>query len=488
MNNETNVNDESIISSSIQILSILIPVYNEQAYLARVIDRVAAAPIPAGLKKEIILVNDASTDRTSEVIDQIAQKYPDLVRVFHQPYNQGKGAAIRRAIQEMTGDLAIIQDADLEYDPEEYPIVLRPLLEGKADVVYGSRFLTREMRKVLFYHHKLGNLFLTHLSNWTTGLDLTDMETCYKAFRAAIVKTIPLRSNRFGIEPEITAKIAKRGLTVYEVPISYHGRRYSEGKKIGWKDGISAIKTILKYWIIDDCYVDSAANPGLLCRMEQSRNFTRLLVRKSEKLFGNKILEIGSGLGSISKYLPQKERLTLSDREKENYDILKSSYEGNAVVDVRLLHLENDQPDQSGDARSYDTVVLFNQLEHAEDDVQTLKNAAEYLDPEGKLLIVVPKESIWCPLGQYGNYKRRYGKKMLIQKLTDAGLVPITIQKFNALGAFLWRWNRIRMRPSGKPFGKISLKFFDVFVNWFDLFRFFLPCANFYVVAEKKKK
>ncbi len=481
------MNTETRIESQIQLLSILIPVYNEQAYLARVIDRVAAAPIPAGLKKEIILVNDASTDRTPEVIDQIAKKYPELVKVFHQPFNQGKGAAIRRAIQEMTGDIVIIQDADLEYDPEEYSLVLRPILEGKADVVYGSRFLVREMRKVLFYHHKLGNLLLTHLSNWTTGLDLTDMETCYKAFRSSILKTIPLRSNRFGMEPELTAKIAKRGLSVYEVPISYHGRRYSEGKKIGWKDGVSAIKTIIKYWLIDDCYVDSADNPGLLRRMEQSRNFTRLLIRKSVKYFGNRLLEIGSGLGNISRYLPQKERLTLSDPIKGNYDILKNSYDGNAVVDVRHFNLEQDNSCPLPDQGYYDTILLFNQLEHFEDDVQALKNASNYLEDDGQILIVVPKESCWCPLKQYGGYKRRYRKKTLIQKLDQAGLQPKSIEKFNALGAFLWRWNRIRMRPAENPFGRVSLKIFDVLVGWFEYLRFLSPNANFYVIAEKKK-
>jgi len=234
-------------------LSILIPVYNEQESLARIIERVLAAPVPASLRKELVIVSDASTDGTSGILRELAQTHSEI-RTFDQPKNMGKGAAIRRAIQEMTGDYAIIQDADLEYDPADYPVILRPLVEGLADVVYGSRFAMREMRRIVHYHHKLGNLFLTHLSNFFTGLDLTDMETCYKAFKADLVKTIPLRSNRFGIEPEITAKLARRKAVFYEVPISYHGRNYSEGKKIGWKDGISAIWTILKYWIFDDSH------------------------------------------------------------------------------------------------------------------------------------------------------------------------------------------------------------------------------------------
>ena len=166
------------------VLSVLIPVYNEQAYLSLVVDRVLAAPLPEGVEKELVLVDDCSTDRSPEIIKELAQKYPNLIKAYQQPRNQGKGAAIRRAVKEMTGDYAIIQDADLEYDPNEYSLVIAPLLDGRADVVYGSRYATRETRKVLQFHHKLGNLFLTYLSNFMTGLDLTDMETCYKAFRA----------------------------------------------------------------------------------------------------------------------------------------------------------------------------------------------------------------------------------------------------------------------------------------------------------------
>jgi glycosyltransferase involved in cell wall biosynthesis len=205
--------------SDFQTLSILIPVYNEQEYLAPIVQRVLSAPIPANLRKELVIVDDASNDGTADVLRELVKIHPEI-RIFHQPKNIGKGAAIRRAVQEMTGDFAIIQDADLEYDPNDYPVILRPLVEGLADVVYGSRFATREMRRIVHYHHKLGNLFLTHLSNFVTGLDLTDMETCYKAFKADLIKTIPIRSNRFGIEPELTAKFARRKAVIYEVPIS----------------------------------------------------------------------------------------------------------------------------------------------------------------------------------------------------------------------------------------------------------------------------
>lgn len=207
-------------------LSILIPVYNERAYLRRCVERVLAVELPMGLIKEIIIVDDASNDGTRGVVQELASRYPDNIKVLFHDVNRGKGAAVRTAIKELTGEFVIIQDADLEYDPNEYAILLQPILQGHADAVYGSRFANRAMRRVFNYHHSLGNKFLTLLSNMATGLDLTDIETCYKAFRADILKTIPIRSNRFGIEPEITAKIAKRGCIVYEVPISYRGRRF----------------------------------------------------------------------------------------------------------------------------------------------------------------------------------------------------------------------------------------------------------------------
>ncbi|MBP5233390.1 MAG: glycosyltransferase, partial [Planctomycetes bacterium] len=316
------------------VLSILMPVYNERAFLRRAVERVLAAELPRGLTKELVMVNDASTDGCERIIAEIAAANPEVVKVFHQPVNRGKGAAIQRAIAEMTGEYAIIQDADLEYDPGDYAAVLRPLLERHADVVYGSRFANREMRRVMFYHHKLGNLFLTHFSNFFTGLDLTDMETCYKAFRAEVLKTIPLRSERFGIEPEITAKVAKRGLTVYEVPISYFGRGYADGKKIGWKDGFQAIWTILKYWLIDDCFTDTAGRRHLHSYSNSRRASQALAARFAELAAGDTITEIDAGIGELSRRLPRRGRLTVAEHDPECLQILRKVFADNEFVQV----------------------------------------------------------------------------------------------------------------------------------------------------------
>ena len=225
-------------------LSIIIPVYNERATVEMLLRRVLAAPLPEGMERELVVVDDGSTDGSRDLLTQLQNELG--LRYFEQPENRGKGAALRRGFAEAEGDVVLIQDADLEYDPQEYPVLLQPILDGLADVVYGSRFLAGPHR-VLFFWHSLGNRALTTLSNMLTDLNLSDMETCYKVFRREVLDGVELRSNRFGIEPEMTARFAQRRARIYEVPISYHGRSYAEGKKIGWKDGVSAVWAIVKY-------------------------------------------------------------------------------------------------------------------------------------------------------------------------------------------------------------------------------------------------
>ena len=227
-------------------LSVVIPVYNEKKTILEIVQRIKVVDID----KEIVLVDDYSTDGTREILKNEIEK-DSLCRVFYHNKNMGKGSALRTGFSHVTGDVVVVQDADLEYDPNEYHRLLRPIAEGKADVVYGSRFIGSDERRVLFFWHSIGNRVLTLISNMFTDLNLSDMETCYKMFKTEVVKNITIKENRFGFEPEITAKIAKRKYRVYEIGISYYGRDYSEGKKIGWRDAVWALWCILKYKFVD---------------------------------------------------------------------------------------------------------------------------------------------------------------------------------------------------------------------------------------------
>jgi glycosyltransferase involved in cell wall biosynthesis len=237
----------------IQKLSILIPAYNEENTIQVILAKVNEVELPEGISKEIVIVNDCSKDRTVEKTQEFMAAHPEMdIRLFSQEVNMGKGAAINRAIKECSGDYLIVQDADLEYDPHEYNLLLKPVFMDNADVVYGSRFMGHHPHRILFFWHSIGNKFLTRLSNMMTNLNLTDMETCYKLIRTELAKKIRIRERRFGIEPEITAKLARmRPIRIYEVGISYYGRTYEEGKKIGWKDGFRAIYCIIKYRFFD---------------------------------------------------------------------------------------------------------------------------------------------------------------------------------------------------------------------------------------------
>src|ERR1043165_2012556 len=279
-------------------LSILMPVYNERTVVERCISLVMAAPLPENMERELIIVDDCSTDGSFRILERLAASYPEI-RLFRHQKNSGKGAAVRTAISKAEGDFSIIQDADLEYDPSEYPRLLQPLLDGHADAVFGSRYLAGAQTRVLPFWHSMINKFLTLVSNMFSNLKVTDMETCYKVFRTDLLKSIPIRSDRFGFEPEITMKVSKRKLRVYEVPISYHGRTYEEGKKIGWKDGAKALGVILYFWIIDDLYAETYGR-GLLNSLTGTPQYQSWITKILRPYLGDTVLEIGAGLGTLT--------------------------------------------------------------------------------------------------------------------------------------------------------------------------------------------
>jgi glycosyltransferase involved in cell wall biosynthesis len=420
-------------------LSVIIPVYNERYTVRELVRRVVAVDV----SKEIVMVDDGSTDGTTEILKSIAERYPE-VRVFQQPHNQGKGAAIRRGIQEATGEFLIVQDADLEYDPTEYPILLKPLLSGEAEVVYGSRFVAGYRRVHLFWH-AVANKGLTLLTNVLTNLNLTDMETCYKAFRTDLIKRIPLRSDRFGFEPEITMKVAKLGCRIFEVPISYHGRDYAEGKKIGPRDAVAAVWTLLKYWVISDI---GHVGQHTLARMSELGGYNRTMFELFAPRLGGRVLEIGAGAGNLSRFLLDKEAVILSDFEPEYLHLLRRRFGSYENVQIRRLDLNTfTAADLAGDR--LDSVVCLNVLEHIDDDTRVLAELYRAIEPGGVLIVLVPAHAqLYSDLDRNLGHHRRYTRELLEERFREAGFVVEKSRYFNWVGAIGWYvYGRLMQRP-----------------------------------------
>ena len=413
---------------------IVIAAYNEEATLQCCIERILRALLSHDLAREIILVDDGSTDSTWPIAQKLAAKHPEL-RIFRQLKNQGKGAAIRRAIAEMSGDLAIFQDADLEYDPNEYPKILAPILDGRADVVFGSRFAGAE-RKVLLFWHTVVNKLLTLLSNMLNDTNWTDMETCYKAFTARALKSMPLFSNRFGIEPEITAKVALNRFRMFEVPINYNGRGYDEGKKINWKDGVAALWFIFKYRFSSK-YCD--AGKVTLDAIEQAPKFNRWMYESVKPWLGKRVVELGCGRGNLSNFFRQHETVMLTDYRDDYLDPLREKWGMKKNLTFSKLDMTQREDYAVVTKFAPDTIVFLNVLEHLEDDRAVLKNLFDHVPVGCRLVILVP-----FGMGLYSDFDkelghfRRYEKSELEGKMREAGFTVEHQFYFNKAGKLAW--------------------------------------------------
>jgi glycosyltransferase involved in cell wall biosynthesis len=438
-------------------LSIVIPVFNEKYTVEQVIDEVLAAPLPGGMEREIIVVDDGSSDGTRPLLATIAARVPAVQVVLHD-VNRGKGAAVRTGIERATGDVLVVQDADLEYDPRDYRRLLEPISSGDADVVYGSRFLAGEYRRVLFFWHSLGNGFLTTLSNVFTNLNLTDMETCYKMAKTAIWKSIPIRCDRFGIEPEVTAKFAKRGCQIYEVPISYRGRTYREGKKITWRDGLKASGVIVFFAVVDDIYGDRYGH-GILHRLSKAHRFNAWLADTIRPWIGDDVLEIGAGLGNLTRELLPRSSYTASDIDPLHLDYLRNLYRQNRRVTVARVDVES-PADFAGLEQRFDTVVALNVIEHVEHDVQAMENIRRALRPGGRACVLVPAgPQRFGTLDDALGHVRRYTEDELTDKLRQAGLDVERSFTFNRVAVPGWYLNGRLLRR--KHFSRVQLKVLD---------------------------
>jgi glycosyltransferase involved in cell wall biosynthesis len=466
-------------------LSVVIPVYNERFLVGELVRRVLAVSAPEIRDLEVLLVDDGSKDGSTEVLRQLAAEHPDRVRLLEQGMNQGKGAAIRRGIAEATGDLILFQDADLEYDPRDYPRLVRPFLEDGADVVYGSRFLPSERRRVLYYRHTLGNRVLTTLSNWLTDLNLTDMETCYKAFRAPLLKSIPIRSNDFALEPEITAKVAKRECRVFEVPISYLGRTYREGKKIGWKDAFKAFRTMLKYRLIDDLYAEDEYGSHILHSLERAQKFNRWMAEAIAPHVGARVLEIGAGIGNITSWLLPRDLYVASDINPHYLDYLRNLSLGKPYLHVDRIDLEDPQCFEPWRER-FDTVVCLNVLEHVRDPLAALRNMHDALQPGGRAVIYVPQgQKRYSSLDEVLGHRCRYSRQMLREELRATGFEVEVLEDFNHFGVPGWILNgRVLKR---RHFSRTQLKVFNMAVPMIRRIDRLLPWSGLGVIAVARR-
>jgi glycosyltransferase involved in cell wall biosynthesis len=462
-------------------LSVVIPVYNERYLVRELVERVLAVSIREIHEIELLVVDDGSKDGSREILRQLAAAHPDRLRLLEQPANQGKGAALRRGIAAATGDLIVFQDADLEYDPRDYARLVRPFLEDGADVVYGSRFLPSDRRRVLYYRHTLGNRFLTTLSNWATDLNLTDMETCYKAFRAPLLKSIPIRSNDFAIEPEITAKIAKRECRVFEVPISYLGRTYREGKKIGLKDAWKAVRAIVRYKLVDDLYAEDEYGSHILHSLERAQRFNRWMADTISPHVGARVLEIGAGIGNITTWLLPRDLYVASDINPQYLAYLNNMALGKPYLTVDRIDLEDPAGFEPWRGK-FDTVVCLNVLEHVRDPLAALRNMHAALEPGGRLILYVPQgPKLYSSLDEVLGHRCRYDREMLAGELAQSGFTAESVRDFNRISVPGWWWNG-KMRKK-REFGRVQLKLFNILVPMLRRLDRLIPSSGLGLIA-----
>ncbi len=455
------------------------PLYNEEELVAAALEGVLKAPMPEGMTLEIIVVDDGSTDRSSWIVEEMTRQHPEIVLLRH-PVNRGKGAAIRTAIERARGEFAIIQDADLEYDPRDYRSLLEPLLEGAADVVYGSRFQGSGRRRVLYFWHSLANAVVTTLCNMVADLNLTDMETCYKAFRLRFVQTIPIRSDRFGIEPEITIKFAQRQARIYEVPIRYNGRTYEEGKKIGLRDALQALLIIFRYWISRDIYVDQGAR--ILDTLAHTPRFNHWMAEVIQPFIGPHVLELGAGIGNLTQHF-SRGRLSYvaTDIDPEHLARLRTRYQSRPNLQVR--HCDITVP---GDfvpfAGRMDTVICLNVVEHIADDQRALEQIASTLKPGGNAIVLVPQgQSVFGSLDEVLGHHRRYSEEDLRRKMEGAGLRVERMIHFNRVTRPAWYLNGRLWKK--RSFGRIQLWAFDHLVWFWRLVDGLLPWESVSIIG-----
>ena len=467
-----------------KLISILIPAYNEEIHLEALLGRALAGPLPDGYRREIVLVDDGSTDETVEIAANWAAAHPDVIRAYRHEINRGKGAALRLAISKAAGSICLIQDADLEYDPADYKRMLKPLVEQKADAVFGSRFGFSEERRVLLYWHTVANHRLTGLCNMVSDLNLTDIMTGYKAFRTSLMRTIPLRCDGFGIEPEMTVKLAQRGARIYEVPVSYHGRGYAEGKKIRLRDALQTPFTILWYGLRRDVYL----NPGarILDVLAATPRFNEWMASVVSPYLGKRVLEIGAGIGNLSALLSRgRKEYLATDLDAEHAERLEVRFASNPRIGVMQLDAACAEGFEAIAGR-VDSVVCLNVLEHVEDDGAGFRNLYNVLEAGGRSVVLVPQDAgLFGTLDRVLGHCRRYSRPELESRMKEAGFELERVFEFNRVTRPGWFVNgRVLRRTS---FGRLQLAVFDRLVWLWRRLEGVLPWSGVSLIAVGRK-
>ena len=464
-------------------LSVLIPCFNERTTIPEIVRRVLAVELE-GIGLEVVVIDDGSTDGSAEVIARLAHSEP-RIRVITHSRNRGKGAALRSAQPVCTGDYVVIQDADLEYDPKNYPSLLAPLLSGQADAVFGSRFAGGRTRRVLLYSHEVGNRFLTAFSNFATDFNLTDVSTGAKVFRGDLFRSIPICCDGFGFEPEITAKLARLDCRLYEVPIDYHGRSYLAGKKVRWKDGLLMALSIIRFRLSDGL---KGVDEGLetLQSMRWARRYNRWVIGRIASHIGDRVLEAGAGIGNITAQLLDRELIVAADDNSSYLERLAANFANNPNVNPVALDLENAEEISKLREHRFDTIVCVNVIEHLKRDDVVLRGFFEILEPGGRAIILAPQgQWLYGSIDRALDHYRRYSRSELQQKMERAGFEIEEIFGLNRVAPPFWFLNGRVLRRTSVPGAQI--RFFDRMVPVVKIFDRVLPLPPLSIIAIGRK-
>ncbi len=480
-------------SQSSTTLSIIVPAYNEQHLIEASLKGLSVLDESPRLERiKVIVVNDCSTDATAAAIERFqtqlesSQDFKKFSWVWlkHQK-NAGKGAAIRTALEHVDTQLVVIHDADLEYHPRDLLQMVELFLYEDADAVFGSRFMSGGYKRALFFRHAVGNKLLTFLCDLVCDLNLTDMETCYKMVRADLLKTIPLQSSTFDVEPELAIKLAKRGSRIFEVPISYSGRTYREGKKIGWMDGVQALWAILYYGASSRIYTEDAHGGEILERLNRAPRFTRWMADVVRPYVGERVLEIGAGIGNMSLHLMPRSVYWATDVNPNYLNYLETLRTTRPYM--RVGYTDGMKAETFPTGQNFDTVVCLNVIEHVLDDLSALRNIRDTLSDGGVAIILVPfGPKVYGTLDEVLGHVRRYTEERLASVGRDAGFEVEQILKFNRPGTPAWWLNGKILRR--KNFGRGQVWLLNLLTPVFRLIDPWLPLPPLSIIAILRKR